>query len=266
MTYVADAYVAHQAARWMRPDANRWVRPDAARFLKPGTDVVSVFPALASAETKYSPNQPRVPAGNGNESGRWTDGGGGVSRLSQPMGQINFGDSPNFNDLFGLFQITPAESDSTGLQLAQNDERQGYSVNLLEEREFGGHALERHVGRSNESLLNDVRQAQRYSRETGFSEELRVGSFSSLQSANKLVNSTLSQNADKVDRVARGLSSRERIDGQYSSVTGLEAYARNERSQVNLRTTYGVRIVIVRDGRSNKGYRVDTAFPMTPRN
>jgi hypothetical protein len=29
-------------------------------------------------------NQPRVPAGNGEESGRWTDGGGGVSGISHP--------------------------------------------------------------------------------------------------------------------------------------------------------------------------------------
>lgn len=181
------------------------------------------------------------------------------------MGQINFGDLPNFSDLFGLFQITPTETDSTGVQLA-GDERQGYPVDLLEERELGGHTIERHVGRSSESLLNDVRQAQRYAKETGSSEELRSGSFSSLQSANKLVNSTLSQNADKVDNVARGLSPRERLEGRYSSITGLEAYARNERSQVYLRETYGVRVVIVRDERSSKGYRVDTAFPMTPRN
>ena len=266
MSRYQDAFDAHQRARFMRPDAHRWIRRDAARFLMPGTDPASVYPALAPAETKYNPNQPRVPAGNGRESGRWTDGGGGIGSLARPMGQINFGDLPNFSDLFGLFQITPTEADSTGLQLSQNNERQGYPVDLLEERELGGHTIERHVGRSNESLLNDVRQAQRYSRETGFSEELRVGSFSSLQSANRLVNSTLSQNADKVDSVASGLSSRERIDGQYSSVTGLEAYARNERSQVNLRATYGVRVIIVRDERSNKGYRVDTAFPVTPGN
>ncbi len=55
----------------MRCNAALWVRPDAARFLKPGTRVEDVFPALA---LKYAPNQPRVPAGSGRESGRWTDG------------------------------------------------------------------------------------------------------------------------------------------------------------------------------------------------
>ncbi|MDF3811087.1 MULTISPECIES: hypothetical protein [Rhodopseudomonas] len=61
------------AARWMRPDAARWIRPDVARFLIPGTDPAEVFPAL---DRKYSPTQPRVPAGNP-DGGQWTDGGGG---------------------------------------------------------------------------------------------------------------------------------------------------------------------------------------------
>ena len=79
MSRYHDAFDAHQRARFMRPDAHRWIRPDAARFLAPGTDPASVYPALIPAETKYSPNQPRVPKGNGDESGRWTDGDGGLS-------------------------------------------------------------------------------------------------------------------------------------------------------------------------------------------
>ena len=77
MSRYQDAFDAHQRARFMRPDAHRWIRPDAARFLAPGTDPASVYPALAPAETKYNPNQPRVPKGNGDESGQWTVGGGG---------------------------------------------------------------------------------------------------------------------------------------------------------------------------------------------
>ncbi|MES2750192.1 MAG: hypothetical protein V4661_02365 [Pseudomonadota bacterium] len=63
-----DAYARHQQARWLRPDAHRWIRTDAARFLKPGSDVASVFPPF---ESKYSPSQPRVPAGN-SDGGQWT--------------------------------------------------------------------------------------------------------------------------------------------------------------------------------------------------
>ena len=73
MSRYQDVFDAHQRARFMRPDAHRWIRPDAARFLVPGTDPASVYPALAPAETKYSPNQPRVPAGQ-TGGGRWTGG------------------------------------------------------------------------------------------------------------------------------------------------------------------------------------------------
>ena len=72
MTNHAGAFETAERARWMRPDAARWIRPDAARFLKPGTDPCNVYPALAR---KYSPDQPRVPAGNP-DGGQWTDGGG----------------------------------------------------------------------------------------------------------------------------------------------------------------------------------------------
>jgi len=105
-----DAYARHQQARWMRPDAHRWVRPDAARFLKPGTDVASVYPAL---ERKYSPNQPRVPAGNP-DGGQWTDGSGsGATRVARQVGHVDIGDLPNFRDLFALFQISPSETDNS---------------------------------------------------------------------------------------------------------------------------------------------------------
>jgi hypothetical protein len=89
-----DAYARHQQARWLRPDAARWVRPDAARYLTPNADVTAVFPAL---ERKYSPDQPRVPAGNP-DGGQWTDG--------SLWGSL------------GLFQIKPREQRREGVQLA----------------------------------------------------------------------------------------------------------------------------------------------------
>lgn len=115
-----DVYARHQQTRWMQPDAHRWMRPDAVRFLKPGTDVTRVFPSL---EAKYNPGQPRVPAGSGRESGRWTDGsnGGGGNAVASPMGSINFGDLPGFSDLFALFRITPDEIDNTDFDQLAGD-------------------------------------------------------------------------------------------------------------------------------------------------
>ena len=93
----------------MRSDAHRWIRPDAARFLTPGTDPASIYPAL---EHKYSPNQPRVPAGNP-DGGQWTDGGGGATRIARPMGNVDTGDLSETGNL-GLFEIALHKHDQIG--------------------------------------------------------------------------------------------------------------------------------------------------------
>jgi hypothetical protein len=112
-----SAYDAHQRERWLRHDAQLWIRHDAARFLLPGMDPAEVYPTLKRQreaaenaafaakiaaeqrvltalrvevdeleaalarrrleEAKYSPNQPRVPAGDP-RGGQWTDRGGVV--------------------------------------------------------------------------------------------------------------------------------------------------------------------------------------------
>lgn len=82
-----------------------------------------------------------------------------------------------------------------------------------------------------------------------------------MEAANKLVNATVAQNQTLVDKVANGLLPRHELEARFSSPTGYEAYAPNERSQPYLRDTYGVSVVIVPDRSVAKGYRVDTAFP-----
>ena len=62
----------HQLKRWMRPDAHNFVRPDWRRFVRPGYE--NEIP-LVLYERKYSPDQPRAPAG-GPDGGQWTSGGG----------------------------------------------------------------------------------------------------------------------------------------------------------------------------------------------
>jgi hypothetical protein len=72
MTQFKDAYTEHQLKRWMRPDAWRFVRPDWQRFVRPGYEHEFPFELY---ERKYSPDQPRVPAGNP-DGGQWTSGVG----------------------------------------------------------------------------------------------------------------------------------------------------------------------------------------------
>jgi hypothetical protein len=81
MPILHPAVIAHERKRWMRPDAYRFVRPDWRRFVKPGSELWTL---CESIERKYSPDQPRVPAGS-SDGGQWTgDGGSGVGDRQRP--------------------------------------------------------------------------------------------------------------------------------------------------------------------------------------
>jgi Bacterial CdiA-CT RNAse A domain len=121
--------------------------------------------------------------------------------------------------------------------------------------------VEEHVRKSDQWLLNDVRsRADSAIRKGDYFDDFRSGSFTSLESANKLVNATIAANQGKVDRVVLYGSPKETLDYDFDTPTGREAYMPNERSQAVMRYTYSVRVVIVPDS-SEKGYRVLTAFP-----
>jgi hypothetical protein len=79
-------------------------------------------------QTKYSPSQPRVPAGDP-RGGRWTDRSGGRGTvagpsqdadLAQPMGNVDIGDVSGSSELGDLFQIRPTDTRIDGVQLAGN--------------------------------------------------------------------------------------------------------------------------------------------------
>jgi hypothetical protein len=80
-----SAYLEHQLKRWMRPDAHHFVRPDWRRHIRPGyQDEVP----LALYQRKYSPDQPRVPAGSP-EGGQWTSGEGGAGSDSAQTTELS---------------------------------------------------------------------------------------------------------------------------------------------------------------------------------
>jgi hypothetical protein len=75
-------------------------------------------------QAKYSPSQPRVPAGNP-RGGQWTGRSGSQSQgqsegigLAQPMGNVDIGDVSGASDVGDLFQIKPDDTDTNGEQLA----------------------------------------------------------------------------------------------------------------------------------------------------
>jgi hypothetical protein len=222
-------------------------------------------------EAKYSPSQPRVPAGNP-RGGQWTDRSGGQSTVAGPssdtgqsqdadfalpMGNVDLGDVSGSSELGDLFRIKPAAPGAGGVQVAVD----GRPVDLLGEEQHDGHAIEDHVRKSDQWLLNDVRSRATSAINKGDTfDDFRSGSFTSLEAANKLVNATIAANQGKVDRVVIDRIPKETLDHDFDTPTGREAYMRNERSQAVIRDTYSVRVVIVRDS-SEKGYRVLTAFP-----
>jgi hypothetical protein len=69
--------------RWMKPNAATWMRPEAARWLQPNQ---KIWQWPDRNEQKYSPDQPRMPAGNP-DGGQWTtvSSGGGIS-IAVPTG------------------------------------------------------------------------------------------------------------------------------------------------------------------------------------
>ncbi|HEX5422781.1 MAG TPA: hypothetical protein VFW94_04480 [Candidatus Acidoferrales bacterium] len=86
-------WIEHQRRRWMRNAAHLHVRHDAHRFAPPVSARSfyardACWDPLGALERKYSPDQPRIPAGNP-DGGQWTtgDAGSGVS-IALPMGRL----------------------------------------------------------------------------------------------------------------------------------------------------------------------------------
>ena len=216
---------------------------------------------------KYNPNQPRVPSGNP-DGGQWTGEGDSASlsdSISDTSAAPEHGSkpSPQYAALDNGTRTDAIQVRSQDVQIAAGPGQPGYPIDLSEEEQLGGHTIVQHVGKSEDYLLSLINDEEVASRRHGdLAEGLREGSFPSLESANKLVNSTIAQNQGQVDLVTIGASPRAQLDAQFGSPTGFEAYAATERSTPYIRDTYGVRVIIVPDRNSTKGYRVDTAFPM----
>ena len=301
MSYVHPAWAEHQRKRFTRADAYRlappgspeakppgWLDPSATRVrLKEAQEEEARARAAAEQEEferevealraanarvrieladvkfalalrrifhKYSPDQPR------DERGRWTDSGAGASRDAagnQPAGAADSVPS----DRVVLSDASP-DPIRPGALYAQNTTASRYSVDLREEEARGGHTVSKHVNKSPEALIAQAREAFI---ERPDARDVRSGSFSSLESATKLVNSTLAQNKDTIDKIANGVLPMQPVFSRFDSITGMEAVAAHIGSGVSIRETYGVGVIVAPDSSSPRGYTVWTAFPSNPR-
>jgi CDI toxin RNase A-like protein len=208
---------------------------------------------------KYRPDQPRVPAGNP-DGGQWTgDGGGGRITANIGAQRPTGGGGAGGDDPRVISDATPDNTWKPGARYAQGDRLQGFPTDLRENQ----HVLEQHV-RSRNYVLQRAQEIADAAARKGdrFVGLVPAGSFSSLESATKLVNSTLAQNQAIVDQVARGTRLRETIEARFSSPTGYEGYVARTHAQPVLRETYGVRVIIGHDRRAAHGYRIITAYPI----
>ena len=139
----------------------------------------------------------------------------------------------------------------------------GYPLQDLAEHEAaGGHTIALHVGKSEEFLLRavSVDQFQSWLFSTF---RKRHGSFSSLQAAQSLTNSNLSQNAEIVNQVATGQRSEAFVTSVFGSVTGIEAFRTGPRESapVVIRQTFGVATVIQYAPDMPNGFIIITSYP-----
>jgi len=196
----------------------------AQAFLRAGRRLIELL-----RKAGFNPAQLRVPAGQ-SDGGQWAGGDGEVILTAGPDG------------------------------------RSGYPVDILEEDALGGHTVERHVAKSEEYLKARILGSRTNVAGILTFGEARAGSFASVEAANKLVNSTLSQNRDKIDAFVGSqfpaFSPFMFLFAEFDSPTGYEAYARNPRSQPVMRSTSSVTVFVRRSDRSDKGYYVESAWPM----
>lgn len=146
------------------------------------------------------------------------------------------------------------------------DGRPGYGIDVLEEEALGGHTFERHIGKTEEYLKARILGSRRNIPYIGGFGERRAGSFTSVEAANKLINSMLAINKPTLDAFA------ERrvpmvlpfvyLTAHFSSPTGYEAYSPNDRAQPVMRATMGVMVHVVRTNKSARGWRVQRAWPI----
>jgi len=205
----------------------------AQAFLRAGRRLIELL-----RKAGFNPAQLRVPAGQ-SDGGQWAGG-------------------DEANNTTG--------SDGGVILTAGPGGRSGYPVDILEEDALGGHTVERHVAKPEEYLKARILGSRINVFGIITAGERRAGSFTSIEAANKLVNSTLAQNQDKVDAfVARRFPSIlpfMNLFADFDSPTGYEVYAPNDRAQPRMRQTYGVTVHIRRSDQSDKGYFVHSSWPM----
>ncbi len=139
-----------------------------------------------------------------------------------------------------------------------------YSVDLqAEEKEWGGHAIRDHVGKSPTKLIGEQKdnRVDIPAQDGGVISIYRLSesSYPSWEDANNYVNRLLEGDTPDVDKVASGEEPHLWIESRFGSQTGIEAIP--TQGGLRVRPTYNAGVFIVHDDRVPRGYRVQTSYP-----
>lgn len=186
---------------------------------------------------KYSPDQPRVPAGS-SEGGQWTSGDGNNAGA----------------------EAATANDEDDGSSDGADEDAAPELVQDRSDRLLNNHIIRDHVAKTDEELKARIRADQ--TRGLFLSRGMdRNGSFDSIESARDFISQTIANNPGGVAQVATGQTDGKFLVWRFGYHTGREAIMDAPGSEIRMRPTYEVGVLIVHDPRADFGYRVVTAFP-----
>lgn len=137
-------------------------------------------------------------------------------------------------------------------------------ISLEGEEAAGGHAIRKHVGKTDNQLITFLMNA-RYIGITQSGFQPAEGSFDDIYSATNLVNGVINRNWIAVSSQLAIHPLPFTVEERLGFRTGKEAYMDNAYMLPRIRPTYGVKVVIQRDSSRASGFRVITAFPVNER-
>jgi len=243
----------------------------AARHYLAGLGVLAALQRLILVYRVFNPDQPR------DAQGRWTsdgpddhgdpgDGAGLGGGESDPNsdGSDQFGGGSSQNDGPQI----PTIGVDTSERPQDVADRSSKPISILEEDAKGGHTYERHINKSDTYLIGRVTGEKIDVPFVAAAGEKRAGSFPSLEAADKLTNSVMSDPINKAKAEEFGAGSWKYmlpwlfVFKEFDSVTGKEAYTPNDRQQPRIRETFGVTVLLRRSKTDPRGYFVESAYPM----
>lgn len=122
---------------------------------------------------------------------------------------------------------------------------------LQAHEDAGGHLIERHVGKSEEALVERVRNENISA----------ASSFRDLPEAEHFVAATLAEHRDRIDAWLGGEGgNRLVVDARFDASTGLSVARGESRAE----DVFSVRLVLERSDRLDIGYRIVTGYPSAP--